>query len=128
MTVDEAAYADVVVLRLTGRLDQENSPALQERLEAVIKRLNASRSAGLAIDMTSVPYMSSAGLRALMIAAKEIRAAGMKLVVVGLRPVVREVFQISRFDKVIPIHDRLAAALGAISGPAAAAYASQDIA
>jgi anti-anti-sigma factor len=128
MTVDEASYADVVVLRLTGRLDQESSPALQERLDDVVKRLSASRSAGLAIDMTNVPYMSSAGLRALMIAAKEIKASGMKLVVVGLRPVVREVFQISRFDKVIPIHDRLAAALGAISESAAAAYASQGTA
>jgi anti-anti-sigma factor len=128
MTVDEATYANVMVLKLAGRIDQECSPALQERLDDVVRRLSASRSAGLAIDMANVPYMSSAGLRALMIAAKEIKGAGMKLVVVGLGPVVKEVFQISRFDRVIPIHDRLSAALGAISEPAAAAYGSQGTA
>ena len=128
MTVDETSYADVVVLELTGRIDQESSPALQERLHGVVERLGASGKAGLAIDMANVPYMSSAGLRVLMIAAKETKAAGMKLVMVGLRPVVREVFQISRFDKVIPIFDELSAALGAISASATAAYSSRGTA
>ncbi|MGD9536713.1 MAG: STAS domain-containing protein [Alphaproteobacteria bacterium] len=128
MKVDEISYADVVVLKLAGRVDQENSPALQRRLGEVVTRLGQSRMAGLVIDMANVPYMSSAGLRVLMFAAKETKAASMKLAVAGLRPVVREVFQISRFDKVIPVHDKLSAALEAISGPAAAAYSSQDAA
>ena len=128
MTVDEISYADVVVLKLAGRVDQENSPALQRRLGEVVSRPGQPRMAGLAIDMANVPYMSSAGLRVLMIAAKETKAAGMKLAVAGLRPVVREVFQISRFDQVIPVYDQLSAALGAISGAAAVAYSSRDAA
>ena len=126
MGSDEIVYADVVVMRLSGRIDQERSPALQAELHTRFERLETSGIVGAALDLSSVPYMSSAGLRVLMIVAKEARAHGVSLSVFGLRPVVREVFQISRFDKVIPIYEQLSEALAAVSAAAATAYASQD--
>jgi len=123
---DEIVYADVVVVQLSGRIDQERSPAVQAELHARFERLETSGTVGAALDLSSVPYMSSAGLRVLMIAAKEARAHGLTLAVFGLRPVVREVFQISRFDKVIPIYEQLSEALAALSAAAATAYASRD--
>jgi len=48
-----------------------------------------------------------------MLAAKQARASGGTVMVAALQPVVREIFQISRFDKVIPCHPGVAEALAA---------------
>ena len=117
---DETRFVDVIVLKLGGRIDQEASPALQARLVQVIGATEAL--AGLVLDLGAVPYISSAGLRALMVGAKESKAKGRKLAVAGLQPVVREVFQISRFDKVIATYTEVHEAIGAISGEAQSAF------
>jgi anti-anti-sigma factor len=69
----------------------------------------------LIIDMSGVNYISSAGLRALMLGAKEARARDGKLAVAALQPVVLEIFQISRFDKLLACHSSVAAAITAIT-------------
>jgi anti-anti-sigma factor len=122
---EETQFADVAILKVAGRVDQETSLALQQTLQQLIGRVGAPSLVGLVIDFSGVPYMSSAGLRALMVGAKECKAKGGKLAIAGLQPVVREVFQISRFDKVIatfgPVHE----ALGSVSPAAAAAFNAQ---
>lgn len=117
---EETRFADVVVLRLSGRIDQEASPQLQARLLELIGGNTAP--AGIVLDLKAVPYVSSAGLRALMVGAKESKAKGRHLAVAALQPVVREVFQISRFDKVISTHAEVHEAIGTISTEAASAF------
>ena len=121
MNLEEARYADVVVLKLSGRIDQETSPALQTRLTDVIAGL-APDTTGVVIDFGGVPYISSAGLRVLMIGAKQSKTLGKKLAIASLRPVVREVFQISRFDKVIGTYAELHEAIGGMSAQAQSAF------
>ena len=62
------------------------------------------------------------GLRVLMIAAKQMRAAGARLSVAALQSVVAEIFTISRFDKVLVVCATLDDALAQCSDAAAAAY------
>jgi anti-anti-sigma regulatory factor len=57
-----------------------------------------------------------------MLAAKETRAAGGRIVLAALRPVVAEIFQISRFDMVFELHPSVREALAALSPDAAAAF------
>lgn len=121
MRAEELQYADVVILKLAGRVDQETSASLQARLQELIGRLSPPHTVGLVLDLAGVPYMSSAGLRALMVGAKESKAKGSKLAIAALQPVVREVFHISRFDKVIATYGEVHEAVGAISPAAVAA-------
>ena len=63
-----------------------------------------------------------AGLRTLLIAAKELGKDRRRLALAGLNPCVCEVFQISRVDKMIPTFERVDEALGSISPRALGAF------
>ena len=97
------------ILTVTGRLDMTTSDAFTERLLALV----AGRLP-LVIDFSGVNYISSAGLRALMLASKQARNAGNRLAIAALQPVVLEIFQISRFDKLVPCYPTVDAALAAV--------------
>jgi anti-anti-sigma factor len=74
------------------------------------------------IDMTGVEYISSVGLRVLMLASKQAKAQGAPLAVCGLQPVVREIFEISRFNLVMQVFPTLREALASLSTEALAAF------
>jgi anti-anti-sigma factor len=76
----------------------------------------------LLLDCSELTFVSSAGLRVLMIAAKRCRQQQGKIVVAGLQPTILEIFRISRFDTVFEVFPSVPAALAAISPAAAAAY------
>jgi anti-sigma B factor antagonist/stage II sporulation protein AA (anti-sigma F factor antagonist) len=123
MRFNETRYADVVVLEPQGRLDQESSETFQNQLLTLISD-NAAPQANMVLDMSGVNYISSVGLRALMVVAKQCSASNGKLALANLSPVVLEIFEISRFNLIIDVHSDVAAALVAISPDAAAAYAA----
>jgi anti-anti-sigma factor len=74
------------------------------------------------LDLSKVDYISSAGLRVLMLARKQAKAQGGTLVVAGLTPVVKEIFEISRFTVVFEVFASVRDALARISPSAAAAF------
>ncbi len=59
-------------------------------------------AADVIVDWAGVEYISSGGLRALMVAMKQ-KPANRRIAVVGLHAVVQEIFMIARFDPVVPI-------------------------
>ena len=119
MEVAQSRYADVEVLRPVGRLDHGNSMAFQNALMAAV---GEGGTAKVVVDAAAVDYVSSAGLRAFMIAFKHCKGGGGRLAIAGLRPLVAEIFQISRFDRVLEIHGSIAEALAALSSEARAAF------
>jgi anti-sigma B factor antagonist len=68
--------------------------------------------------MSGVDYISSVGLRALMVAAKQVKTQGGRIAVAALTPMVREVFQISRFHLVFSLFDEVDAAAQSLQKPA----------
>ena len=60
----------------------------------------------LAVDLSKLEYISSAGLRVLLVVAKKVQQAKGKVVLFGLAPNVREVFSISGFDQIFSIRAR----------------------
>jgi anti-anti-sigma factor len=98
------------ILVVKGRIDMATSDIFRDRLLATL-----SGGLPLVIDFSGVDYISSAGLRALMVGSKQARSAGTQLVVAALQPVVLEIFQISRFDKLLACHPNVDAALAAVS-------------
>lgn len=101
---------DVVVAKLAGRLDSQSAPSAEEQLT----RLVESDAPRLAIDLTNLDYISSAGLRVLLLVARKVQQAHGKLALFGLAPGVREVFSISGFDTIFTVRDDAAAAIAAV--------------
>ena len=122
MTLPSRRYADVTVAAPAGRIDSESAARLEA---AVVPLLDADASpAGIVLDFARVDYISSVGLRVLMIAAKSVRARGGRIGVAALSPVVAEIFAISRFDAVVHVFPTVRDALAAISPSALASYAA----
>ena len=117
MELTERRAGKTVVLAPAGRIDMATSDQFRERLIPLISSA-AAAGESVVLDFSGVDYISSAGLRVLMLAAKEARASGSKIAVAALQPLVNEIFQISRFDKVLPCHSGVNEAVAAI-GPAA---------
>jgi len=93
-------------------VDHENADDFESLLIPSVEE--ASRSGGnLIIDFRNVDYMTSVGLRALMMAAKESESTAVKILVAGMNETMREIFHISGFEKLFVIHESLESALAA---------------
>ncbi|WP_303784992.1 STAS domain-containing protein [Azovibrio restrictus] len=104
--------ANLVMVR--GRIDHGSSMTFSELLHPHLEKCKKGNPP-LILDFSGVEYVSSAGLRALMIATRFARNQGGRLGIAGFQPLVREVFGISRFDLVIPCFDTLEAAVGELA-------------
>ena len=123
MEFSSRSLADVVVACPVGQIDHANAQALQQALAPTLKDPPAG-TAALILDFTGIEYISSMGLRVLMMAAKQMRARGARVAVTNLRPVVKEIFDIARFNHVTEVFPTLRAALQALSPAALAAFDS----
>ncbi len=101
MEISEARQDDVVVLKPVGRINNDTSSAFQTRLLACL----GPTAGSVLVDLSGVEYISSAGLRALMMGSKESQKTGGRLAVAGLTPVVKEIFEISRFFHVVQVFE-----------------------
>lgn len=120
MEVTERRVGKVIVLAPAGRIDMTSADKFRDRLVPLITSA-AADGESVVLDFSGVDYISSAGLRVLMLAAKQAKSAGNKVAVAAMQPLVAEIFQISRFDKVLPCHAGVDEALAAVApGPAAA--------
>jgi anti-anti-sigma factor len=113
-------YADTLVLSPQGRLDHDSSEAFRAALEGFLDGARDGRC--IVLDLAALEYVSSAGLRCFMLAAKQAGAQGGRILIAAMRPLVAEIFQISRFTTLFEIHPTLRAALSAASTQAVAAF------
>jgi anti-sigma B factor antagonist/stage II sporulation protein AA (anti-sigma F factor antagonist) len=112
---------DVIVLVPVGRIDHTSAEAFQLAVEPLLVA-TASMQGALLLDLSRVDYMSSVGLRVVMMAAKHLRARQARIAAAGLQPVLREIFEIARFSHVVELFPSVRDALRALSAPALAAY------
>jgi len=110
--IGERHVANNLVLQPVGRLDNITSAEFQARLLAAV----TSSTEDIVIDFSSIEYISSAGLRALM-AASRLKPKERRLAVACLNSVVTEIFAISRFGYVVPVFDTVEEASIARQGP-----------
>ena len=111
MEISQKHEGKIAVLAPAGRIDNETSPSFQAKL------LNAvgDGKAPVIVDLAGVEYISSAGLRALMMASKKAKAAGTRLAVAALTPMVNEIFTISRFSLVVQVFETVGEATAALN-------------
>jgi anti-anti-sigma factor len=82
-----------------GRLDSASAGTFENQLLALFE----SSGARVLVDFSGLEYVSSAGLRVVLMGAKKARQTQGKMALCGLRPDVREVFEVSGFLKIIDV-------------------------
>jgi len=102
----EEREGDVLILIPVGRIDSSNAPVF----ERMVKDHIDDGETKIVIDFTKLSFISSSGMRVLLIGAKNIKSNQGKLVLCSMRDSIREIFSISGFDTIIPVaNDRIAA-------------------
>jgi anti-anti-sigma factor len=109
METKEHQVAEATVLATSGRPDSQTAREFEGILTAILDR----GVRALALDLSGLDYVSSAGLRVFLLAAKRTRAESLPFSLFGPQPQVAHVLQISGFAEVLPIAGDRAAALAA---------------
>ena len=97
----EEIKGDVLFLRISGRLDSLSSPLAEKKVLELIQKGNIK----LVIDFSGVTYLSSAGMRMLLAAAKEIRRSAGRFAVCSSPSNVLDILKMSGFDHVLELFD-----------------------
>jgi len=93
MQIGEVRSAGALVVAPAGRLDSLSAGELEK---LVASRLDAGERR-LVVDLAGVEYISSAGLRVLLMAAKRLKQPPAALVLCGMGPSVRTVLELTGF-------------------------------
>jgi anti-anti-sigma factor len=98
MTVDEVRNGDKLQLNVHGKIDANSSSEFQDY---VLKAFQ--KCPNVIIDFSDAKYVSSAGLRALLIGQKTATSKGGKLVLINTNDTVKDVLRVTGLDKVLSI-------------------------
>jgi anti-anti-sigma factor len=109
MDITESSAGAVKVAAMKGRLDAATASGAEAKLLGLL-----AGGAKLVVDLAEVGYVSSAGLRVLLLAAKQAKAGGGAFALAAPQAGVMEVLQISGFHKILAIHDTRDAAVAAL--------------
>ena len=101
----------VICFAFKGRLDADTAPEAEQAVKSAFEE-DTDR---LLFDLGALEYLSSAGLRVLLSAAKEIKRRDGKIVLCSLNEFVKEIFEVSGFQSLIPIEESVESGLKLIS-------------
>jgi anti-anti-sigma factor len=107
VTIEQTQVGGKVVLHVAGRMDAETAVQFEQHCDSCI----AEGSTNLIVDLCDLTYVSSMGLRSFVTIAKKLRDKGGELRICRLTGLVRQVFELTRLDKVFPLHDSVESAL-----------------
>lgn len=99
MDITKKTDGNTVTLALAGRLDVVTCAQLSSELAAVFQ----SGAVNLVFDFSRLEYISSAGLRVLIITQKKVTSLGTKMKITGVIDTVREVFDVTGFSGIMEI-------------------------
>ncbi len=111
MEIRSAEQAGVLIISVKGRLDAVSAGDL----EGEVRRQVDAGYRRLVFDLTDLAYVSSAGLRVFLLAARQLRGQG-TLLLAAPSPMVRQVFDIARVDAFVDICETTAAAVDKLRG------------
>jgi anti-sigma B factor antagonist len=121
MNVTSRRFANAVVVLAAGRLDQDTCEAFRGDLLKYVEEA-AHDGGAIVLDLSSLEYVSSAGLRCFMLASRQAKAQHGRIFVAALQPMVAEIFQISHFNLVFQVFPTVREAVSAVSADAATAF------
>lgn len=98
---------DAVVIKPSGRMDASTSAVFEKECDKWIEKGDKK----LIADFENLEYISSAGLRSVLVVGKKLKPAGGELVLCNMNGMVEEVFNMSGFNNIFKIFDTFEAAL-----------------
>ena len=111
MEITQKEENGIVSIVIKGRLDADSSP----EAEKVVRDALGEQTDRILFDLGQLEYLSSAGLRVLLSAAKEMRRREGKIVLCSLNEFVKEIFEVSGFQSLIPITDTVESGIDVLS-------------
>ena len=112
MKVTTNLLGDTVVAAVTGRVDSSNATRLNQELSAIVD----GGSSRVVVDCDGLEYISSAGLRALLLTIKRTKAEGGGLAMCQVSDHIREVLEVSGFTRLTMVCDTADEAAAKLSG------------
>lgn len=110
MEINTERDGATLIAKAGGRVDGTNASEFQDALKDAI----SVDDKAVVLNFEELSYISSAGLRVILLTAKDMRTANVKFAVCSLSQSVRDVFTISGFDQIIDVHDDQQTALSAV--------------
>ena len=110
MEIQTRKESKTMIISVKGRIDAVTAPGLEKNLFHLI----AQGETALLLNLKEVDYISSAGLRIILAAAKQLKAKSGELFIAGLQGSVRDVFQMSGFYSIFKIFESEVEALKAL--------------
>ena len=106
MQIREYKIDSILVIRLTGDLDSRSAPAAQEQ---ILPSLPADER--ILLDLTGVPFVSSAGLRTMLLIYRQAQVMNSSVALVGLSKELRDVLTATGFLGFFVVADTLSEAV-----------------
>jgi anti-anti-sigma factor len=110
MDISETRCEEIVVLRLSGRLDASTAGTLAARLRASID----AGERRFIVDVARLAYVDSAGLQTLLVAAKRLQPLAGRILLSALGEPIRRIFDIAGLSMLFEIHPDESAAVAAL--------------
>ncbi|WKY43090.1 STAS domain-containing protein [Eubacteriaceae bacterium ES2] len=98
MEINKNLSDDKMVIALVGRLDTTTAPELEEAFNGVL-----DETKNVELNLKDMDYISSAGLRVILMIQKKVNAVGGSLVVKEVCDTVMEIFEMTGFSDVLTI-------------------------
>jgi anti-sigma B factor antagonist len=99
MEISREYTGNIIILSLNGRLDTLNFAQLENEINSLIKK----NQKDYILDCQELDYVSSSGLRVLMLALNQVKAIDGKFSLCNLQPSIIKIFKISGFDRLFNI-------------------------
>ena len=98
MTITENKSANALELVISGRLDTATAPELEAKLKQVAKDIQT-----LYLNLQNVQYISSAGLRVVLLAHKLMLPTGGKMIIRSPSAFAKQVLEATGMDSILTV-------------------------
>ena len=109
MEIKTATQGEVTVIEVSGKLDGSTAPQAQEKIMPLVVP-----NCLLVLDVSQCHYISSAGLRLLLMIAKQLANKEGRGVLAGLSEEIKDVMEMTGFDHIFKSYDTVSEAIEAI--------------
>lgn len=118
MDLKQKSVDGITLATASGRIDLSNADAFTSALSAAL----AESKTALILDLSKVEYISSAGLRSLVITHKAAKAGNKGFGVGALTPTLKEIFEIARLNQALPVFQTIREAVAQLAPDALAKF------
>jgi anti-sigma B factor antagonist len=113
MDIEIQQQDDITIIKLTGELERQTLPGVEERLLPLIKP-----GCKILMDMSEVSYISSAGLRTFLLFYRQVDGENGRIVLAGLQEIIHDTMSITGFLDFFQTYATVAEGLAALQQPA----------